>query len=595
MSAERRDDVRELRRLFFRRFFDNDVLAPNGEGDDKIGIVYAALAVPGLLVTAPLMVKYMSPHISAGRRMTMALDDKLLFLTVSMLVMAIVALAIWDALALDARDVAVLGSLPLTRATVVRSKLEAIALYAAAVAAALNTIPSVLFPLVLLGPLDIGVLRLAGLVAAHTLVTAAAGAFGFFGVFACRQLLAIAVPHRFARTVSLWAQGTLLVVAVTALLLSPGGPRASTRLDDARGGALSATPPVWFLGVYETVTGRLVMDSPAVLDEPNRAVLNYGQAQRRIYLGYLPQFGRLASTALVTLAALVALALCGYFIESGRAGRLRVTFPGYLPRWARAGVAGIVQRLVVRDPLARATFFFTFQALVRSGPQRLYFLAGMAVATAITVVGFPISDVVGLLRRRGGVTDGVLAVEFFLVFAVVQTMRLVVALPADLRANWIFRLTWQCEFAPYASGVRRAAQAIGAVPLLVTLPAHYLASGATAALVHAFFGALAVIGIVGLCFRDLRILPFTCSLGSGRFNAVLVNAAIWTFAAFVLVPLEQTTIQARGRAPVGMAIALVAIGAPLLIGRRRTRKRNDVVFDAPEDVPTLRLGLSEFD
>ena len=76
MSSEARDDVRELRRLFFRRFFDNEVLAPNGGGEDKIGLVYAALVVPGFLITAPLLMKFDNRYISAGRRMIIALDDK---------------------------------------------------------------------------------------------------------------------------------------------------------------------------------------------------------------------------------------------------------------------------------------------------------------------------------------------------------------------------------------------------------------------------------------------------------------------------------------------------------------------------------------
>lgn len=260
MSSEARDDVRELRRLFFRRFFDNEVLAPNGGGEDKIGLVYAALVVPGFLITAPLLMKFDNRYISAGRRMIIALDDKLLFITVSMLVMGLVALAVWDALALDAQDIAILGSLPLTRATIVRSKLEAIALYAATVAVALNGLPSMLFPAVFLGPLDLGLLRFLGLAATHAAVTMAAGAFGFFVVFACRQVVSIALPQRLSRAVSAWVQGGLLLAAVTALLLAPGAQAATKRIDAARKGLVVASPPVWFLGVYETSAARLVMD-----------------------------------------------------------------------------------------------------------------------------------------------------------------------------------------------------------------------------------------------------------------------------------------------------------------------------------------------
>ena len=46
-----------------------------------------------------------------------------------MLVMALAAVAQWDALALDARDTAVLGLLPIPKSVIVRAKLAATALF----------------------------------------------------------------------------------------------------------------------------------------------------------------------------------------------------------------------------------------------------------------------------------------------------------------------------------------------------------------------------------------------------------------------------------------------------------------------------------
>ena len=62
-----------------------------------------------------------------------SLDDRFLFTSASMLVMALVAVAQWDALALDARDTAVLGVLPIPRAVIVRAKFIAIAVLAVSV------------------------------------------------------------------------------------------------------------------------------------------------------------------------------------------------------------------------------------------------------------------------------------------------------------------------------------------------------------------------------------------------------------------------------------------------------------------------------
>jgi hypothetical protein len=395
--------------------------------------------------------------------------------------------------------------------------------------------------------------------------------------------------------VSVWVQGALVLAAVTALLLAPGAPSAAKRLDVARGRLLAAPPPVWFLGGYETMTAHLFLDSPAALDESNREELNFRKEPRRRYLADLPMFGRLGSLALWSLAALVALTLSTYVVESGRLARLRAAHQGYVPAWVGQALADAAQRVVVRDPLARATFFFTFQTLLRGGAQRLYFLSGMAVTAAMAVVFLPVSEVVAVLRGEGRLTTGVAGLELFLVFAVVQTARLVVAVPTDLRANWIFRVTWPCDLAPYASGVRRAVFVLALVPLEAMLPAHVLTSGLSVTLIHGVFGLLAAVGAVELCFRDLRIVPFTCGLGSGRFRGLPLNAGCWFLAGWVLVSLEAWALEGPSNALVGLASTMAGVGAWVFVCRRTPHGQDEVQFEAPEDVPTLRLGLAERD
>ena len=53
----------------------------------------------------------------------------------SMLLLAMVAVVAWDGLALDARDEAILGPLPIPRAVIVRAKLSAMAVLAGSGAA----------------------------------------------------------------------------------------------------------------------------------------------------------------------------------------------------------------------------------------------------------------------------------------------------------------------------------------------------------------------------------------------------------------------------------------------------------------------------
>ena len=73
-----------------------------------------------------------------------ALDDRFFWFSLSTLVMALIAVAEWDALALDARDTAVLGPLPIPGTAIARAKFVAVALFVVGFDVALILAPAVL-------------------------------------------------------------------------------------------------------------------------------------------------------------------------------------------------------------------------------------------------------------------------------------------------------------------------------------------------------------------------------------------------------------------------------------------------------------------
>ena len=144
-----------------------------------------------------------------------------------MLVMALAAVAQWDALALDARDTAVLGLLPIPKAVIVRAKFAAIALLAHRRGCwrgiySRRCCAAAAVPLKL--PIElVGALRLT---LAQGVVTLAAGVFGFLAVLGLREVVsALAGPTQFRR-ISAALQARLVAVLMTALLLLPGASRA---------------------------------------------------------------------------------------------------------------------------------------------------------------------------------------------------------------------------------------------------------------------------------------------------------------------------------------------------------------------------------
>ena len=585
-----------LRRLFFRRFFDNDLVSPNGSGFDNMGLVFAALAVPGLLAAAPLLFKYMNRYITPGRRLLMGLDDKFFFLALSMTVMGIVTVVEWDALALDVRDIAILGPLPIARRTLVAAKLGALGLFILAFAAAVTAIPSIVHPLVLLGTLQIGLAQGVWLMSVQAAVSLAAVAFAFFTILGIREVIVLLLGARWFRRVAVLVQFILVLALVTALLLLPGHRSVSREVLPTGGVAVTLSPPMWFLGLSESLTGRGVLDSPQVASPRGKAYWTPREANssRADYLWYMPVFDRLAGIGLVALAIAALVAVGGYALETRRLVRRASLARSSLPRWLVRGVSRAIGKTVVRDPIAQGTFFFTLQALARGTSQRFYLAAFGALAFAAIVILVPLDEVQRAWRLSAEPTAALLALQMVLVFCLVWGLRFVFSMPAELCANWMFRVAWAGQPGRYFSGVRRAVFMLAMVLLLALAPLHALLWGWQVAAVHLAVGTLAAGLMVEAAFVGLRALPFTRAYGStGTFKFLwpLYHGA-FLLCTLVFGRLEAWSLRTPARAEALAATLGAAVVGVALYRARRASRYSEIVFDAPDERATQRLGLS---
>jgi hypothetical protein len=179
---------RLLIRHFLWRFLEHDLISPNADRHVVLSAVGGMLVAVSLFVAILIATPYqffnlMPPGIVSIR----SLDDRFLFTSASMLVMALVAVALWDALALDARDTSALGVLPIPRAVIVRTKFMAVTVLATGVAVAWNLAPTLLRFVAVPSKLGVSVMGALALTLAHGVTTLAAGAFGFLAVLACAK------------------------------------------------------------------------------------------------------------------------------------------------------------------------------------------------------------------------------------------------------------------------------------------------------------------------------------------------------------------------------------------------------------------------
>src|SRR5215467_10978414 len=175
---------RLLVRHFLQRFLEHDLISSTADRRDVVSVVGGGLIAISLFGSVLIAWVYqLDAFRPPGLTSLNSLDDRFLFVSWSMLVMALLAVSQWDALSLDARDTVVLGILPIPKAAIIRAKFLAVALLAGGTLVACNFAPTLFrFASVPTG------LRINGqaaliLTLAQAFVTLAAGVFGFLAIY----------------------------------------------------------------------------------------------------------------------------------------------------------------------------------------------------------------------------------------------------------------------------------------------------------------------------------------------------------------------------------------------------------------------------
>ena len=590
-----------LTRHFLRRFADNDLISPHADRHEVLTATVTGFITTSLFVTVFLTVKYLfAPFQMPGWSSVLLLDDRAFLLTCSMTLMALVAVAQWDALSLDARDASVLGTLPVPHGLLVCAKLAALVLFGAGFALGLSIIPAIVHPALSAARLDIQIIDGLRLMAAHAASNLAAGGFGFLAVLALRETMRALIGHVRFRRVSAVLQASLVLILVTIFLLAPAWTsRVAMTMESASAEGVASMPSFWFLGLQQTLAGDAI-DRLAREKVPLR-IMRVEEEATAIYRRTQPRFGELAGLALMALAATAAIAFAAFLWNSRR-------LPA--PAMARKSVRGARLRAAIGldrpvhtaarlfaagDPVARAGFLFTLRALSRSASHRVTMMASAAVGVAGAAVmlrGVDLRHAAGSAASAGvagvaGVASGgvvsvdvdvnVFAVQILMIAAVLTGFRHVLRVPAELRANWGLQLAWPRDEGRFLTGARRAAFAGVGLPLLVIfVPLHLFTLGPRLAAAHFLFGALVMLAGLELATLGMRKPPFASSYASTRNLKVIVPvlAPVVLGAIYTLARLERLAFRdAQGMATLFVGTTLVWVGLSVLDARQRERRR----------------------
>lgn len=526
-----------LVRHFFGRFFDNEIVSPQGEILTNVTQTLALLATPGLLVAM-----YLLPHRSFGWTLV---ADRYFFVTYSMIVMGFVMVFEWDALFPDRRDYLILRPLPIPLAQIFAAKVAALLLFLALFTVDINLPATLLVPLITGG--SAGLCRA---VLAHAAGVIGGGAFMALVFAGLQGILINVLGARAFRRVSPIVQMLAMGALVVALLLSPLVAASLRALVSSGSPLLYWFPCFWFLGLYDSL-------QPA------------GPAA--------PVFSALAGLALRGLLWAAVVTLAGYAIGYRRHARrvIESLETGYAgPGRLRRAAGRVLSRFLLRHPIQRAAFYFIGQTITRNTRHQLFLATYCGVGVALAVLSLAAGE------------TGRMALPLTLSFFLVSGLRAAFNLPAELHANWAFRITESECRNEHLAGARKWVVLCGVLPLFAALaPFEFSLFPWTAALFHLAFGVTLSLVLVQVMFHTFRKVPFTCSYFPGKMNMMLLSLVYlfgFTTYSWTMVDLERALLRNPERIPFFFLAAAAAI---ILLSRRRDRELKQGFLLAYEEAP----------
>ena len=576
-------DYQLLTRLFLRQFLENDLLSPDADRSQLIAVVGAAVISLTLFISMFMSAPYAMSILGPGQAAILTLNDKFFYVSLAMLVSALVAASQWDALSVDLRDAAILDPLPVRTGTVRRAKVTAVAILGAGAALAMNAFPTFIFPWLLSFSLpQMSVWQLWRLMLTHLVITVSAAVFGYLMVIAIRESISVLLgPARFAR-VSPWLQMAAIVLLGSALLLLP---TASTRVAQ-RGfsGWRGHSPPMAFVGAYEVLSRGMPADLPHRRMHPR--VAERDRLSAVLYESRRPLFPALSRRAGMMLAVVAAMAAAATAISSLRSQSLSA--PAIQRRGRRWPIAARLARgLFARTPAARAGFYLTLAALWRSKAHRLTVAGAVAVGIAMVLVTLSRSNT----APGAGPSLGLLAIQPLLYGTLLVGFRHAIRVPAELRANWAAQLAWGSQARSFAAGVQWAAVVTLVLPaVMLIVPVVGVVAGWQAAFVHALLGIAGAVILLDILMATYDKVPFLCSYVPGENGKALVPLLVIGFliGASLFARLELAVVSGA-HAPIGIAVIAITLVTLRVLSHTRLRPAEIDFNEAPATIYQLSI------
>jgi hypothetical protein len=506
---------------FFWRFFDLEAIStPQTDPVQKNALkirILAALVFPGvagclLLCPKYAFLKYWRPPIEFQQAV---ITDKIFFLSLSMILLGFVAVFEWETLLPDRKDYLILTHLPIRVRTIFYAKMKALVLFLLTFIVAVNACPTVLLPNAILvdNALFFHSLRY---MACHGLAFLMANTLLFLAAIAFQGILWMLLPSKIALSVSRKIRFVCLMLLLFAIFSFP----AVRSLDQSVAGIGRLAPfypPIWFVGVYDVLLGSR---DPVMLSLAGRAAIALALTAALGTLAYTLCYQRFVRSSLET--------------ETGSSQK---------KIGLRAVGNFLLDRCFIGKPEDRATFHFVGQTMFRSSQHILYLGFFLAIGISVSAMVFISALHIHKPSEIGQRDEMLLLVPRLLAFILLAGMKVSSAIPVDLEANWIFRLSPQQQIKRQLRGFRVFMFGVFILPVFIISGLLYLSIwDGHRVLLHSYYGAVLSLIVMEVLFRHCAKIPFTCSYLPGGAQRVLFwPLYMLGFAGFVLAATKLET------------------------------------------------------
>lgn len=559
----------ELRRHFFHRFFDSDLVASSGQWQVlAIGVfaVVVSLCIPMIQAYYHKYQALLGQDSPVPYQMA-AIADHLFLITLSMTLTGLVTAMQWPSLFPGLRDYLVLAGLPLRTRDVFMAKFTALMIFVGIFIVALNALPSVALPSVMSGRYDThGMFGGVALFVSMTL----ASLFVFFSLVALQGLLLNVISPRLFPGFSLALQCalfTLLVCLLPFVLSIPGLDRyMHLRPDFARW-----LPPVWFLGFDQRMLGN-------------------GET-------YVRALDRVAAEG----AGGAAFCAIAAYLWSYRRQKVRMLETPIQSRHEFAALRRFrnkwSDRFLPHQP-EHAVFSFTMATLSRSRLHRMVLTGFVAVAFALIVESF-VSLMLGggfkgFAVKTFALEQAAVSAPLALSLFVLAGYRYLFRLPVELRANWVFRVHEGGNRELLLRGMERFVLCLGVLPIaLLTLPLEIRIFGAITGAAVSLLAFLPSLVMEEVLLAGFEKIPFSSAYLPGK-RPLIETICIYgvAFGAYVGI-LSGLIVSCIQEPPYFLIVlgGLVAIWARVRKGRLEYWRVGELEFEeiAEPAVQTLAI------